>query len=70
MNQILQGILYVSAWVMLWGTAASLADFVLLQKGAYEAGTTGQVVPFASCGIASVVLAIRLSRRFLQQDEA
>ena len=39
MNPTLRGILYVSAWVLIWGTAASLADFVLLQREAYEAGS-------------------------------
>ena len=32
MNPTLKGVAYVSVWVMLWGTASSLADFVLLQK--------------------------------------
>jgi hypothetical protein len=65
MNSTLRGVVYVSVWVMLWGTAASLADFVLLQRGAYEGGTAGQAVTFASYGLAAVVLAVRLSRRFL-----
>lgn len=62
----LRGVLYVSAWVLIWGTAASLADTVLLQRGAYEAGTAGQAVTFASYGLASVVLAVRLASRFLK----
>lgn len=70
MNQTLRGVAYVSVWVLLWGTAASLADTVLLGRGAYEAGTAGQAVTFASYGIASVVLAMRLAGRFLKQDEA
>jgi hypothetical protein len=70
MNPTLRGVVYVSVWVLLWGTAASLADTVLLGRGAYEAGTAGQAVTFASYGIASVVLAVRLARRFLKQDEA
>ncbi|MEB3325000.1 MAG: hypothetical protein VKM17_06635 [Cyanobacteriota bacterium] len=70
MNQTLRGVAYVSVWVLLWGTAASLADTVLLGRGAYEAGTAGQAVTFASYGIASVVLAVRLAGRFLKQDEA
>ena len=46
MNQTTRGVLYVSVWVMLWGTAASLADFVLLERGAYDAETksTGKLV--------------------------
>jgi hypothetical protein len=70
MNQSLRGVAYVSVWVLLWGTAASLADFVLLQRGAYATGTPGQAVTFASYGIASVVLAVRLAGRFLKQDQA
>ena len=42
MNPTLKGVAYVSVWVVLWGTAASIADFVLLERGAYETGTTGQ----------------------------
>lgn len=69
MNPTLKGIVYVSVWVVLWGTAASLADFVLLERGAYEVGTAGQAVTFASYGIAAVVLAVKLSGRFLRQGE-
>ncbi len=69
MNQTTRGVLYVSVWVMLWGTAASLADFVLLERGAYDTGTAGQAVTFASYGIAAVVLAVKLSGRFLKPQE-
>ncbi len=69
MDRTLRGIAYVSVWVMLWGTAASLADFVLLERGAYVAGTPGQVITFASYGAASVVLAIRLAGRFLKSAD-
>jgi hypothetical protein len=65
MNRSVRGVVYVSVWVLLWGTAASLADFVLLQRGAYEAGTAAQAVTFASYGLAAVVLAVRLAGRFL-----
>jgi hypothetical protein len=69
MSPTLRGIVYVSVWVLLWGTAASLADVVLLERGAYAAGTAGQAVTFASYGIAAVVLAVRLSGRFLRQTD-
>jgi hypothetical protein len=68
MNPTLKGVAYVSVWVLLWGTAASVADFVLLERGAYEAGTTGQGVTFAAYGIAAVVLAVRLAGRFLKSE--
>ncbi|MEO1003885.1 MAG: hypothetical protein AAFX65_12350 [Cyanobacteria bacterium J06638_7] len=65
MNQTLRGVAYVSVWVLLWGTAASVADLVLLERGAYTAGSAGQVLTFASYGMAAVVLALRLAGRFL-----
>jgi hypothetical protein len=65
MDRTLKGVAYVSVWVLLWGTASSLADAVLLERGAYGAGTAGQAVTFASYGLASVVLAVRLAGRFL-----
>ena len=68
MNRTLKGVAYVSVWVLLWGIAASLADTVLLQRGAYGAGTSGQAITFASYGIAAVVLAVRLAGRFLRTD--
>ncbi len=68
MNPTLRGVVYVSVWVVLWGTAASLADFVLLERGAYESASTGQAITFLSYGLASVVLAVKLSGRFLKPD--
>jgi len=69
MNPSVKGVLYVSVWVMLWGTAASLADVVLLERGAYATGSLGQAITFASYGLASVVLAVRLAGRFLAPQE-
>ena len=68
MDQTSKGIAYVSIWVVLWGTAASIADTLLLQRGAYEADGAGQAITFSSYGIAAVVLAIRFAGRFLRSD--
>lgn len=69
MNPTLRGVLYVSVWVMLWGTAASLADVVLLERDLYAAGSLGQAITFTAYGIAAVVLAVRLSGRFLRSAD-
>ncbi|MEB3331118.1 MAG: hypothetical protein VKI83_01305 [Synechococcaceae cyanobacterium] len=69
MNPTLKGVAYVSVWVLLWGTTASLADFVLLERGAYAAGTAGQAITFGSYGVAALVLAVRLAGRFLRPPE-
>lgn len=69
MDRTFRGIAYVSVWVLLWGTAASIADFVLLEREAYAAGSAGQVVTFTSYGVACVVLAVKLAGRFLSSDD-
>ncbi len=68
MNPTTKGVAYVSVWVMLWGTASSLADYMLLQRGVYEGGTIGQGITFVAYGIAAVVLAVRLAGRFLKPE--
>lgn len=65
MNSTIKGVAYVSVWVLIWGTIASLADYVLLERAAYEAGSSGQAITFLSYGMAAAVLAVRLSSRFL-----
>jgi len=69
MDRTLKGDAYVGVWVLLWGTASSLADAVQLERGAYAAGTAAQAVTFASYGLASVVLAVRLAGRFLKNEK-
>ena len=64
-NTIIRGVAYVSIWVVLWGTISSLADWLLLQAGVYTGSSFGQAATFIGYGAACVVLAVRLSRRFL-----
>lgn len=61
-----RAILYVSVWVLIWGTAASLVDLVLLERDVYGPGSFGQLFTFASYGVAAVVLATRFAARFLK----
>jgi hypothetical protein len=68
-KDIRNGVIYVSVWVLIWGTLASVADAILLGRGAYETGTSGQALTFAAYGVAAVVLAIRYSPRFLNADQ-
>ena len=65
MNQTLRGITYVLVWVVIWGTVASLMDWMLLAGEVYDTGTSGQAVTFIAYGAATVVLATRFSSRFL-----
>lgn len=57
--------IYVSVWVVIWGTAASLVDWLLLNADLYETGSFGQVATFIGYGAAAAVLAVKASGRFL-----
>jgi hypothetical protein len=59
-------VIYVSVWVLLWGTASSLVDWLLLNQEVYGSGSAGQAITFIGYGAACVVLAVRWSGRFLE----
>ncbi|MAR05502.1 MAG: hypothetical protein CL862_00125 [Cyanobium sp. NAT70] len=70
MNKTLRGISYVSVWVVIWGTVASLMDWMLLTGDVYSSGSSGQAVTFIAYGAATVVLATRFASRFLEGNGA
>ena len=57
--------IYVSTWVVIWGTASSLVDWLLLNADLYQEGSFGQAATFIGYGAAASVLAVKLSTRFL-----
>ena len=65
MGGTLRGVVYVSVWVVIWGTVASLMDWLLLAGEIYGTGSSGQAVTFIAYGAATIVLATRFSSRFL-----
>jgi TM2 domain-containing membrane protein YozV len=69
MNKIAKGIAYVSVWVMIWGTIASLVDFALLGADLYENGSIGQASTFATYGLAAIVIAWKLAPKFLNETD-
>ena len=70
MNRTLRGVAYVSVWVVIWGTVASLMDWMLLTGEVYETASSGQAVTFIAYGAATVVLATRFSGRFLTDADS
>ena len=43
--------LYISIWVMIWGSVASLIDYPLLKNSIYEEGDIGQYITFSLTAI-------------------
>ena len=62
--------IYVSTWVVIWGTASSLVDWLLLNADLYQEGSFGQAATFIGYGAAASVLGVRLFSRFLFNNNA
>tara|TARA_Y100000589_G_C27036975_1_gene581494 strand:+ start:735 stop:947 length:213 start_codon:yes stop_codon:yes gene_type:complete len=56
-SKALKIILYISVWVIIWGSIASLIDFPLLKNNIYEEGELYQYLTFSITGFISVLAA-------------
>ena len=54
-NKSLKIFLYISTWVIIWGSIASLIDFPLLKNGIYSEGDIGQYLTFSITAFLSIV---------------
>ena len=59
-NKSLKIFLYISVWVILWGSIASLIDFPLLKNGLYNEGDIGQYLTFSITAFISIFGAKKL----------
>ena len=64
-----KGVGYVSVWVLIWGTAASLVDYILLKREIYASFSIGQGFTFVGYGVAAAYLAVKFAPKFLKQEE-
>ena len=53
-------ILYISVWVIIWGSIASLIDLPFLKNGIYTEGDLGQYLSFSLTAIISIISAKNL----------
>ena len=56
-------ILYISIWVIIWGSIASLIDFPLLKNGIYSEGDIGQYLTFSITAVLSIFSAKNIFNR-------
>ncbi len=68
MKSTLIGILYVSVWIIIWGTVGSLIDFPLLKRELYSAGSIGQILTFSITGFFSIVSGIFLFPKLIKNN--
>tara|TARA_Y100001933_G_scaffold5596_1_gene5168 strand:- start:34 stop:243 length:210 start_codon:yes stop_codon:yes gene_type:complete len=59
-NQKLKIILYISVWVIIWGSIASLIDLPFLKNGIYSEGDLGQYVTFSVTAMIAIISAKKI----------
>jgi len=62
-NKSLKIILYISVWIIVWGSIASLIDFPLLKNGIYSEGDLGQYLTFSITAFISIFGAKNIFKR-------
>ncbi len=62
-NKSLKTILYISIWVIIWGSIASVIDFPLLKNGIYDEGGIGQYLTFSITAFISILGAKNIFNR-------
>ena len=49
--------LYISIWVIIWGSIASLVDLPFLKNGIYDEGDLGQYLTFSFTAVICIITA-------------
>ena len=62
------GVTYVSLWIIIWGSIASVIDRPLLDNGTYIEGSIGQFGTFSLSGAMISIVAILLFPRILKNN--
>jgi len=62
-NQKFKVILYISVWVIIWGSIASLIDLPFLKNGIYNEGDLGQYVTFSSTAMIAIIFSKKIFNR-------
>ena len=56
-NKKIKVFLYISIWVIIWGSIASLIDLPFLKNGIYSEGDLGQYLTFTLTAMISIIFA-------------
>ena len=60
-----KGIIYVSCWIVIWGTIGSLIDFPLLKANIYIEGSIWQLLTFVITFGLCTIAGIKISDKFI-----
>tara|TARA_Y100000589_G_C27072119_1_gene595871 strand:- start:91 stop:303 length:213 start_codon:yes stop_codon:yes gene_type:complete len=62
-NKNLKVILYISAWVIIWGSVGSLIDYPLYKSDIYSEGSIWQYLTFTITGILCFFISLRIYKK-------
>ncbi len=62
-NKKFKIVLYISVWVIIWGSIASLIDLPFLNYGIYKEGELGQYLTFSFTALISIITAKNIFNR-------
>ena len=62
-NKKFKVFLYISVWVIIWGSIASLIDLPFLKNGIYSEGDLGQYLTFSLTAMISIICAKNIFSR-------
>ena len=59
-NKKIKVFLYISIWVIIWGSIASLIDLPFLKNGIYSEGDLGQYVTFSLTAMIAIIFSKKI----------
>ena len=59
-NKKFKVFLYISVWVIIWGSIASLIDLPFLKNGIYSEGDLGQYVTFSVTAMIAIIFSKKI----------
>ena len=62
-NKNLKVILYISSWVIIWGSVGSLIDYPLYKAEVYSEGSIWQSLTFTITGIISFLIGFKIYKK-------
>ena len=62
-NKKFKVFLYISVWVIIWGSIASLIDLPFLKNGIYSEGDLGQYVTFSLTAMIAIIFSKKIFNR-------
>ena len=62
-NKNLKVILYISAWVIIWGSVGSLIDYPLYKSEIYSEGSIWQSLTFTITGLVSFLIGFKIYKK-------